>query len=543
MVIFLFFLILLVEQLATAKIEFSEIEFGLKQCYKPNRWAIVEVTVASQYESFEGKIGLQVNEVISGQEDQSYSRPLVLQSVDRRRLSLPVYIPDYSVEIKLRLISYLGELRLVKTLDVPAAKPLDSTVILIVSPIDNYVDKPSGGTVFEFIAPNDLPTYWIAYESVDLMVLHQVRLNDRYFPPARQSAILDWICRGGTLLLSLDNDQKSHFLSPFIKTKPFLKSSKVELYSIGHGRLGVLPYDFEDMLLEFGNSFFLDYSISPRNSEVQYEPFRRHQEQIHQYLKSFKPSSSSLIRDLVIVFSFYCLLIWWGHRQTYRKYLILSILIPFLFILILIFPFTPDQISVSHFSIATVYRQTERIHLKTYLGLISKKNTEVRLKLPKYSAIRSQSQGSEAPLTQIGDKSSIQVACDPWQMKVIEAEVFLDLKRGDQKILLKDLSDGWRIVDKKATLIQSGEAEKNVIPYRQFQDEFYRTSITSTLTDRQVKYARIISKQNLLRHLFKEPNTKIIGWTTLPPELFPLKSPGRTLIEIQRQDNLVIAYP
>ena len=195
MVIFLFFLILLVEQLATAKIEFSEIEFGLKQCYKPNRWAIVEVTVASQYESFEGKIGLQVNEVISGQEDQSYSRPLVLQSVDRRRLSLPVYIPDYSVEIKLRLISYLGELRLVKTLDVPAAKPLDSTVILIVSPIDNYVDKPSGGTVFEFIAPNDLPTYWIAYESVDLMVLHQVRLNDRYFPPARQSAILDWICR------------------------------------------------------------------------------------------------------------------------------------------------------------------------------------------------------------------------------------------------------------------------------------------------------------------------------------------------------------
>ena len=61
MVIFLFFLILLVEQLATAKIEFSEIEFGLKQCYKPNRWAIVEVTVASQYESFEGKIGLQVN--------------------------------------------------------------------------------------------------------------------------------------------------------------------------------------------------------------------------------------------------------------------------------------------------------------------------------------------------------------------------------------------------------------------------------------------------------------------------------------------------
>ena len=128
-------------------------------------------------------------------------------------------------------------------------------------------------------------------------------------------------------------------------------------------------------------------------------------------------------------------------------------------------------------------------------------------------------------------------------MKVIEAEVFLDLNSGEQKILLKDLSDEWRIVDKKATLIQSGEAEKNVIPYRQFQDEFYRTSITSTLTDRQVKYARIISKQNLMRHLFKEPNTKIIGWATLPPELFPLKSPGRTLIEIQRQDNLVIAYP
>ena len=543
MVIFLFFLILLVEQLATAKIEFSEIEFGLKQCYKPNRWAIVEVTVASQYESFEGKIGLQVNEVISGQEDQSYFRPLVLQPVDRRRLLLPIYIPDYSVEIKLRLISYLGELRLVKTLDVPVSKPLDSTVVLIVSPIDNYVDKPSGRTVFEFITPNDLPTYWIAYESVDLMVLHQVRLNDRYFPPDKQAAILDWICRGGTLLLSLDNDQKSHFLSPFIKMKPFLQSSKVDLYAIGHGRLGILPYDFEDMLIEFGNSFFLDYSISPRNAEVQYEPFRRHQEQIHQYLKSFKPSSSSLIRYLVIVFSFYCLLIWWVHYQTYQKYLILSILIPFLFILILVFPFTPDQISVSHFSIATVYGQTERIHLKTYLGLISKKRTEIRLKLPKHSAIQSQSQESETPLIQIGDESSVQVTCDPWQMQVIEAEVFLDLKKEDQKILLKDLSAGWRISDKKAELIESRGAAKDFIPYRQFQDEFYRTSITSKLTDRQVKYARIISKQNLIRHLFEESNTTIIGWATLPPELFPLKSPDRILIEIEREDNLVIAYP
>ena len=386
-------LILVVGQFATAKIEFDSIKVGIDQCYKANHWTTVQVNVISQHEPFEGQLQLQVNEVINGRRDQTYFYPLILQPVDRRRFSFLVYIPDYSVEIKLELVSNFGEQRLVNIVSPSVPKSVGSVLVLVVSPTRSHVDELTDQTVVKYITPTGLPTNWIAYESFDLMILHQVRLNKRYFPPAKQTAILDWICRGGTLLLSVDNHQQPHFLSPFLNTEKKSQSSNIRLYSLGHGRLGVIPFDLEQITDEFGDDFFSNYAVSPRKAEGQYEPFRRYREQIHQHLKSLKPSSSPRILYLVIFFSSYFLVLWWVNRQTYRHYLILSIVVPFLFVLISVFPFLPHQITVNRFSIATIYGQRERLHLKTYFSLIGQKQDQINLGLPLQLVVQSQESG------------------------------------------------------------------------------------------------------------------------------------------------------
>ena len=64
-----------------------------------------------------------------------------------------------------------------------------------------------------------LPRHWIGYNAVDILVVREVRLTDRRILKAQQTAMLDWILRGGTLIVSGGgsfNYLQGSFIEPFL---------------------------------------------------------------------------------------------------------------------------------------------------------------------------------------------------------------------------------------------------------------------------------------------------------------------------------------
>ena len=60
-----------------------------------------------------------------------------------------------------------------------------------------------------FVAYTDfkgLPVHWKGYDSVDFFVIRGVSLVERRISKRQQQALLDWIQRGGTLLVSGGTD-------------------------------------------------------------------------------------------------------------------------------------------------------------------------------------------------------------------------------------------------------------------------------------------------------------------------------------------------
>ena len=69
---------------------------------------------------------------------------------------------------------------------------------------------------------NALPTKWIGYDAVDLMVIRDVSLSDRRISKSQQAALLEWIQRGGTLIVSGGSNYlylKDSFIEQFLPVK------------------------------------------------------------------------------------------------------------------------------------------------------------------------------------------------------------------------------------------------------------------------------------------------------------------------------------
>ena len=67
--------------------------------------------------------------------------------------------------------------------------------------------------------PMSLPRNWIGYTAVDVLVVRETRLTERRILKAQQTAMLDWIQRGGTLIVSGGssfNYLRDSFIEPFL---------------------------------------------------------------------------------------------------------------------------------------------------------------------------------------------------------------------------------------------------------------------------------------------------------------------------------------
>ena len=60
---------------------------------------------------------------------------------------------------------------------------------------------------------------WIGYSAIDVLVIRETFLTERHISKAQQTALLDWVQRGGTLIMSGGssfNYLQGSFIEPFL---------------------------------------------------------------------------------------------------------------------------------------------------------------------------------------------------------------------------------------------------------------------------------------------------------------------------------------
>ena len=482
---------------AFSAIEFESVELGFDKVYKRERWAPLRVIVTSRNEDFNGEIRVEVRNIFSDELIQTYAIPLSLTRTDRQRRTIHIFLPGVSSQLNIKLVSHAEQVRVPQELTPELPKSLSDVMILALTPSRDLLSRWDGKQIggkeqgHAFVAYTDfkgLPIHWKGYDSVDFFVIRGVSLVERRISKRQQQALLDWIQRGGTLLVSGGADLRrlrGSFLETFLpvelgslrratqlpesmqrfgfaadspfdliefKSKPgtiSLAGDGDQIYIakrfLGGGQIISLGFDynappFSDSL---GAEAFWKWMLgaeaqTPRHVEARYEANRRHAEKIQTILATVPSANAPLIGLLSVFLVVYALgfgaLIWWGGKDKSRLYWGGGIAIAVLFLCGVILPrqFVASPVSVNRFSILSVYPSTNRAHLQTYIGIIASASVETSIRFQARTFIRPLTATATPPLQLVepeGTKDlSIlrQAALDPWITRAYFAETFID---------------------------------------------------------------------------------------------------------------------
>lgn len=482
---------------AFSAIEFESVELGFDRVYKRERWAPLQVVVTSRNEDFNGEIRVEVRNIFSGVLIQTYIAPLSLTRTDRQRRVIHIFLPGISPQLSIKLVDHTGQVRVPYELTPELLKPLTDLVILALTPSRDLLSRWNKQRIgnrekgHAFVAYTDfkgLPAHWKGYDSVDFFVVRGVSLVERRISKRQQQALLDWIQRGGTLLVSGGADLRwlrGSFLEAFLpvelvglrrepqipgsiqrfgfaadlpfdliefKPKPgmvALAAGGDQIYIakrfLGSGQIISLGFDynappFSDSL---GAEAFWEWLLgaenrTPRHVEARYEADRRHDEKIQTILAAASSAEAPLIRLLLVFLAVYVLgfgaLIWWGGKGKPRLYWVGGITLAVLFSCGVVLPryFVPSPVSVNRLSILSVYPSTNRAHLQTYMGIIASASVETPIQFQEGTFIRPLTETVAPPLQLVASEkaedSSIlrQAALDPWVTRAYFAEAFID---------------------------------------------------------------------------------------------------------------------
>ena len=218
---------------AVGAVEIENVTFGFGDGYRIGTWAPLTITVRNQDERsvFSGELVVEVRNFSSDIPIERYATPLHLIGTDPQQKDFYVYCPKNATQLVIQLVpatpSETAGLHsttsgLVKDILLPTPLARKDYFVLVLAPsgdkLKRFVDKKQ---VHVKYLPNSmsLPRDWIGYSAVDVLVVREVRLTDRRILKAQQTAMLDWIQRGGTLIVSGGssyNYLQGSFIEPFL---------------------------------------------------------------------------------------------------------------------------------------------------------------------------------------------------------------------------------------------------------------------------------------------------------------------------------------
>jgi len=482
---------------AFSAIEFESVELGFDKVYKRERWAPLQVVVTSYNEDFNGEIRVEVRNIFSDELIQTYATPLSLTRTDRQRRVIHIFLPGVSSQLSIKLVNRAGQVRVPQELTPELPKSLADLMILALAPSRDLLSRWDGKQIDDkekghaFVAYTDfkgLPVHWKGYDSVDFFVIRGVSLVERRISKRQQQALLDWIQRGGTLLVSGGanlRQLRGSFLETFLpvelgslrratqipesmqrfgfaadspfdliefKSKPgmvVIAGDGDQIYIakrfLGGGQIISLGFDYNAPPFSYspGAEAFWEWMLgaearTPRHTEARYEADRRHDEKIQTILTTVPSAKAPLIWLMFVFLVVYTLsfgaLIWRGGKGKLRLYWGGGIALTVLFLcgVILLRHFVPSPVSVKRFSILSVYPSMNRAHLQTYIGIIASASVETSIQFQGRTFIRPLTGTATPPLQLVEpegtkDFSTLrQAALDPWITRAYFAETFID---------------------------------------------------------------------------------------------------------------------
>ncbi|MYF98198.1 hypothetical protein F4212_03550, partial [Candidatus Poribacteria bacterium] len=367
------FIAFVVTSSAFCAVEFEEVTFGFNNGYKQGKWTPLNVNLRSQNEpvAFNGVLTVEVRNYFTDETIYRYATPLHLSKTDRKHKKLFIYCP----KVSFHLILQLERSEVTKT---SISEPHTTHQITPLTPIANkdhfvLVLAPSGDKLQKILnkkqldedstqvhikyLPNSraMPTSWIGYDAVDLVIIREVSLTEKRIFKQQQTALLDWVQRGGTLVVSGGSNYrflKDSFIEPLLsvelireetidKVPPILKQqfgiatsnnavpayknihfepkpecqtllgTKEQIHiakrNFGSGQILCFSFDYNVQPfseLKAGETFWRwllkIHGKSPRFFADKYAPYRQHKEKIHEHFLSKMPTQIPIIKLLSI---------------------------------------------------------------------------------------------------------------------------------------------------------------------------------------------------------------------------------------------------
>ena len=235
------FLSFFVVSVAFGAVEVEDVTFGFGDGYKIGTYAPLTITVRNQDERavFSGDLAVEVRNFSSDTPIGRYTTPLRLIGAEPKRKNLHVYCPRNATQLVIQIVpatssggTALDDTPLETTQDMLLPTPLarKDYFVLVLAPsgdkLKRFIDKKqledsdsAKAHVRYLPTSRSLPNRWIAYSAVDVLVIRGIRLTERRISKAQQTAMLDWVQRGGTLIISGGsnfNYLRGSFIEPYL---------------------------------------------------------------------------------------------------------------------------------------------------------------------------------------------------------------------------------------------------------------------------------------------------------------------------------------
>ncbi len=458
---------------AVGAVEIEDVTFGFSDGYRVGTWAPLTVTVQNHNEGtvFRGELVVEVRNFASDIPIERYATSLHLIGLEIQQKNFYVYCPKNATQLVIRLVPFtpsqtigLGSTASVRVKDILLPTPVarKDYFVLVLAPsgdkLKQFIDKkqlavPGDAQVHVKYLPNSraLPRDWIGYNAVDILVVREVRLTERRILKAQQTAMLDWIQRGGTLIVSGGssfNYLQGSFIEPFLpvelrgvkKTDNYSADSHFEhiqfapkagcevligtaeqIYvakrNFGDGQILCFAFDYnvppfgvhsknsvggvsnaDDALAEtFWHGLLGKHGKSPRHLADRYALALQHEKKIHKHFLSEMPTRVPLIKLLMILLPIYLLgfgsfLFYFGKSgQKSRTYWIGGCLFVLLSVITIAAAQTvwfPNTVKADRLSILSVYPERQRTHLLSYVSLRAVSRVETSVDLAKGTFVR-----------------------------------------------------------------------------------------------------------------------------------------------------------